>query len=137
MDCSRRLCRLISHLTIGTGYSGRKYFYIHRIQIKRDTGKYNNALWHHTTLIHHYSGLALFFHNFKDNVIVERIFKGIRPAVVALIAVPTFSMAKSAEQSLYNMDSHCIGIAYLAIRLLPIWITCSRSGRFLWGKLKQ
>ena len=28
--------------------------------------------------------IALFFHNFKDNVIVERIFKGIRPAVVAL-----------------------------------------------------
>ena len=30
--------------------------------------------------------IALFFHNFKDNVYVERIFKGIRPAVVALIA---------------------------------------------------
>jgi chromate transporter len=29
--------------------------------------------------------IALFFHNFKDNVYVERIFKGIRPAVVALI----------------------------------------------------
>ena len=28
--------------------------------------------------------IALFFHNFKDNPIVERIFKGIRPAVVAL-----------------------------------------------------
>ena len=36
--------------------------------------------------------IALFFHNFKDNTIVERIFKGIRPAVVALIAAPTFSM---------------------------------------------
>ena len=35
--------------------------------------------------------IALFFHNFKDNIYVERIFKGIRPAVVALIAAPTFS----------------------------------------------
>ena len=41
--------------------------------------------------------IAMFFHNFKDNPIVERIFKGIRPAVVALIAAPTFSMAKSAN----------------------------------------
>ena len=41
--------------------------------------------------------IALFFHNFKDNIYVERIFKGIRPAVVALIAAPTFSMAKSAK----------------------------------------
>ena len=35
--------------------------------------------------------IALFFHSFKDNPIVERIFKGIRPAVVALIAAPTFT----------------------------------------------
>ena len=41
--------------------------------------------------------IAMFFHNFKDNPIVERIFKGIRPAVVALIAAPTFSMAKSVD----------------------------------------
>ncbi len=41
--------------------------------------------------------IALFFHNFKDNTLVEKIFKGIRPAVVALIAAPTFSMAKSAQ----------------------------------------
>ena len=30
--------------------------------------------------------IALFFHSFKDNPIVERIFKGIRPAVVGLLA---------------------------------------------------
>ena len=29
--------------------------------------------------------IALFFHNFKDNTIVERIFKGIRPAVVEIV----------------------------------------------------
>ena len=40
--------------------------------------------------------IALFFHNFKDNTIVERIFKGIRPAVVALIAAPLYKMGKSA-----------------------------------------
>ncbi len=40
--------------------------------------------------------LALFFHNFRENQTVERIFKGIRPAVVALIAVPVFRLGKSA-----------------------------------------
>ena len=40
--------------------------------------------------------IAIFFHNFQNNQTVERIFKGIRPAVVALIAVPVFRLSKSA-----------------------------------------
>ena len=45
--------------------------------------------------------IALFFQQFKQYPIVENIFKGIRPAVVALIAAPTFSMAKSAKINRY------------------------------------
>ena len=41
--------------------------------------------------------LAMFFHSFQDNPVVASIFRGIRPAVVALIAVPTFNLAKSAN----------------------------------------
>lgn len=41
--------------------------------------------------------LALFFESLRSNVIVERIFLGLRPAVVALIAAPVFNMAKSAR----------------------------------------
>lgn len=41
--------------------------------------------------------IALFFSRFQDNIWVRRAFKGIRPAVVALIAVPVFSLAKSAK----------------------------------------
>ena len=36
--------------------------------------------------------IAMFFHQFKDNTVVAAIFRGIRPAVVALIAVPTFKL---------------------------------------------
>ena len=67
--------------------------------------------------------IALFFHNFKDNPIVERIFKGIRPAVVALIAAPTFSMAKSAKVNRYNVWIPIVSA--LIIWLLgfsPIWV---------------
>lgn len=40
--------------------------------------------------------LAIFFRYFRDNVVVESIFKGIRPCVVALIAAPVFTMARNA-----------------------------------------
>ena len=44
--------------------------------------------------------IAMFFHQFQDNKIIASIFNGIRPAVVALIAVPTFNLAKSAHITL-------------------------------------
>lgn len=47
--------------------------------------------------------LAIFFRTFRDNVIVERIFLGLRPAVVALIAAPVFTMAKSANVTWNNV----------------------------------
>ena len=47
--------------------------------------------------------IAMFFQQFKDNRIVESIFKGIRPAVVALIAAPTFKLAKDAKISRYTI----------------------------------
>jgi len=43
--------------------------------------------------------IAIFFRQFQDNPVVAAIFRGIRPAVVALIAVPTFNLAKSANIS--------------------------------------
>ena len=46
--------------------------------------------------------LAVFFRQFSDNPVVESIFKGIRPAVVALIAAPVFNMAKTAKISWRN-----------------------------------
>jgi chromate transporter len=38
--------------------------------------------------------IAIFFTAFKDNPWVERAFKGIRPVVIALIAVPMVNMAR-------------------------------------------
>ncbi len=46
--------------------------------------------------------IAMFFARFQDNPVIESIFRGIRPAVVALIAVPTFNMAKTAHVTLSN-----------------------------------
>ena len=44
----------------------------------------------------------MFFHRFMDVPWVAAMFRGIRPAVVALIAVPTFNLAKSARLTTSN-----------------------------------
>ena len=41
--------------------------------------------------------LATVFHEFRDQPVVERIFMGIRPCVVALILAPSLRMIKSAK----------------------------------------
>lgn len=43
--------------------------------------------------------VAMVFSEWKDQPVVEAVFKGIRPAVVALIAAPLFKMAKAARIS--------------------------------------
>jgi len=43
--------------------------------------------------------IAMVFQDWKELPAVEAAFKGIRPAVVALIAAPLFKMAKSAKIS--------------------------------------
>ena len=67
--------------------------------------------------------IALFFHSFKDNPIVERIFKGIRPAKI----------------NRYNLWIPVVSA--LLIWLLgfsPIWIIIAAGvGGFLWGKFKK
>lgn len=46
--------------------------------------------------------IAMFFRQFEDNPVVAAMFRGIRPAVVALIAVPTFKMARQAKLNRYT-----------------------------------
>lgn len=41
--------------------------------------------------------LAVFFRTYQDNPLVIRIFKGVRPAMIALIAVPVFRLAGAAR----------------------------------------
>ena len=67
--------------------------------------------------------IAFFFSAFKDNYWVEAAFRGMRPAVVALISMPVFTMSRSAK---LNRKTVWIAIASaLLIWLLgvsPAWI---------------
>ena len=46
--------------------------------------------------------IAMFFVAFKDNPYVARAFKGIRPVVVSLIAVPTINMARHSCKNVWH-----------------------------------
>lgn len=83
--------------------------------------------------------LAVFLRYFRDNVIVERIFMGLRPAVVALIAAPVFRLAKSAKVTWTNCWIPVV--AALLIWLLgvsPVWIIVAAIlGGLICGKFKK
>jgi len=82
--------------------------------------------------------IALFFHHFKEYTIVENIFKGIRPAVVALIAIPTFNVARTA-----GINRRTVWIPVVSTLLIwllgvsPIWIIIAAGVLgYGWKRLK-
>ncbi len=80
--------------------------------------------------------IAIFFGAFKDNIYVEKFFKGVRPAVVALIAGPCFTMAKTAKLTWHTAWIPVISCVLIALMgVSPIWIilVAGLSG-YLYGK---
>lgn len=67
--------------------------------------------------------VAAVFTTFKDNQTVQAVFKGFRPAVVALIAAPVFRMA---VQNRLNWITGSIAVAATVLiaflKISPIWI---------------
>lgn len=67
--------------------------------------------------------IAMAFTNFQDNPIVIRIFSGIRPVVVALIASPMISMARKSNKSLSAWLISIISLVLVAfLNISPIYI---------------
>lgn len=85
--------------------------------------------------------IALVFTEFKNNPGVERVFKGIRPAVVALIAAPLWKMGKSAGitwKTIWIPVVAALLIWLLGISPVYIVIAAIIGGILfrLWGKSK-
>ena len=80
--------------------------------------------------------IAMFFRRFQDNTIVAAMFRGIRPAVVALIAVPTFNMARSARISVTNCWIPIVSaLAIWALGVSPIAvIIIAGTGGWIYGR---
>ena len=81
--------------------------------------------------------IATVFRHFQDVPWVAACFRGIRPAVVALIAVPTFNLAKSAHINLYTVWIPVAGAALIwLLGINPIFIIIAAAlGGYLYGRL--
>ena len=81
--------------------------------------------------------IAMFFHQFQDNPVIASIFRGIRPAVVALIAVPTFKLAMSAQFTLATIwIPVACALLIWALGVSPIFIILAAGiGGWLYGNL--
>ena len=82
--------------------------------------------------------IALFFRQFRHIEVVNNVFKGLRPAVVALIAVPVFNVAKSAKVG-WTMAWIPVLSALLivAFGVSPIYvIIVAGVAGYLYGKMK-
>lgn len=83
--------------------------------------------------------LAVLFRAFRDNVYIERIFMGLRPAVVALVAAPVFNMARSARVAWSNLWIPVVSA--LLVWLLgvnPILVVlAAAAGGFVYSKVKK
>lgn len=82
--------------------------------------------------------IAIFFKQFEDNRIVAAIFRGIRPAVVALIAVPTFRLGQRAKLNKFTIWIPIVcALLIWALGVSPIYIIIAAGlagyiyGRFL------
>ena len=67
--------------------------------------------------------IAMFFESFRDNPTVSSIFAGIRPAVVALIAVPLISLSKSTKLNKYTSMIPVLSVILIVLLgISPIWV---------------
>ncbi|WP_129595224.1 chromate transporter [Seramator thermalis] len=84
--------------------------------------------------------LAIVFTQFKENPYIERIFKGIRPAVVALIAAPLLGLGKSAGVTRKNIwIPAAVAICVWLLHISPIYIVmvCIALGLLHFARIKR
>lgn len=82
--------------------------------------------------------IALFFRQFRHIEIVNNIFKGLRPVVVALIAVPVFNVAKSAKigwSTLWIPVFTALLIVFAGVSPVFVIIVAGVAG-LVYGKMK-
>ena len=78
----------------------------------------------------------MFFIAFADNKVIEAIFKGVRPAVVALIAVPCVKLGKAARITPSNVWFPLLVAAVIAlVGISPVYVIIAVAvGAFIYGR---
>ena len=83
--------------------------------------------------------IAVFLTQFQDNEKVQKFFRAVRPAVVALIAVPVFNLARTANITWKTaiIPIVCALLIWL-LGVSPILIIIAAAALgILWGKIKD
>ena len=83
--------------------------------------------------------IAIFFKQFEDNRVVAAIFRGIRPAVVALIAVPTFRLGQRAKLNKFTIWIPVVSALLIwALGFSPIYIIIIAAiGGYIYGRVSK
>ena len=83
--------------------------------------------------------IAMFFSQFKDNKVVAAMFRGIRPAVVALIAVPTFRLGQRAKLNKFTIWIPVVcALLIWALGFSPIYIIIIAAiGGYIYGRVSK
>jgi chromate transporter len=86
--------------------------------------------------------IAIVFTRFRDNQVIERIFKGIRPAVVALIAAPLLGLGRSAGVNLKNIWIPVVtALSIWLLNISPVYVILAAillgTGHYLFVKQKM
>lgn len=83
--------------------------------------------------------IAIFLRNFREVPAVESVFLGLRPAVVALIAAPVFTMARSAKVTWSNCWIPVVcALAIWLLGISPVWVVLAAAALGLaMGKVKS
>ena len=83
--------------------------------------------------------IAVFFRRFRHIEVVNNVFMGLRPVVVALIAVPVFNVAKSAKlgwSTLWVPVLSALLIVFMGVSPIYVIVVAGVAG-FLWGKFVE
>lgn len=83
--------------------------------------------------------IALFFRQFRHIPVVNNIFMGLRPAVVALIAVPVFTVAKSAGIGWTTVWIPILSaLLIVAFGVSPVYvIAVAALAGIMWSKIRR
>ena len=85
--------------------------------------------------------IAMFFAGYQDYPGVIKVFKGIRPVVVALIAVPVINMAKKSKLNwATGLLAVATAVAIIFLKVSPVYILLLAGAVFaaykIAGKIK-
>ncbi len=82
--------------------------------------------------------IAIIFSRFRNNHWVEAAFMGIRPAVVALLIVPVFKMAKTARVTWSNVWIPILSTLLIVYGVTPaLIILVAGVAGFIYGAIKK